>query len=59
MGLQKALGVELVFDCILSKSRKKPLVIKNDTPIASVSEKLAESETDKSDLYDVAKDIFG
>jgi DNA polymerase-3 subunit gamma/tau len=59
MGLQKALGLELVFNCILSKSKKKPLVIKNDTPIASVSEKLAEGEVDKTDLYDVAKDIFG
>ena len=59
MGLQKALGVELVFDCILSKSKKQPLVIKNDTPIESVSEELVESKKDKADLYDVAKDIFG
>jgi hypothetical protein len=34
-------------------------VIKNDTPIESVSEELVESKKDKADLYDVAKDIFG
>ena len=48
-GLLKVLGVELVFDCVLGKSKKEPLVIKNDTPVEAIS----------SDLYDVAKDIFG
>jgi DNA polymerase-3 subunit gamma/tau len=59
-GLLKVLGVELAFECILGKSKKEPLVIHNDTPIESVSEKLAEEKKDdKKDLYDVAKDIFG
>lgn len=59
MGLEKVLGIELVLDCILSKSRKEPLVIKNDTPIENISEELMENKDNKSDLYDVAKDIFG
>lgn len=60
-GLLKVLGVELAFECILGKSKKEPLVIHNDTPIESVSEKLADEgkKEDKNDLYDVAKDIFG
>jgi DNA polymerase-3 subunit gamma/tau len=57
-GLQKILGVEITFDCILGKSKSKPLVIKNDTPMESVNENLVEKE-DNKDLYDVAKDIFG
>jgi hypothetical protein len=59
-GLLKVLGVELVFECVLGKSKKEPLIIKNDTPIESVSEHLVdENKDDKKDLYDVAKDIFG
>jgi hypothetical protein len=50
--------VEITFDCILGKSKSKPLVIKNDTPMESVNENLVEKE-DNKDLYDVAKDIFG
>jgi len=60
-GLLKVLGVELVFECILGKSKKAPLVIQNDTPVESVNENLVEEEKkeNKQDLYDVAKDIFG
>jgi DNA polymerase-3 subunit gamma/tau len=59
-GLLKILGVELAFECILGKSKKEPLIIQNDTPIETVSEKLVEGkQEDKKDLYDVAKDIFG
>jgi DNA polymerase-3 subunit gamma/tau len=59
-GLLKVLGVELVFECVLGKSKREPLVIQNDTPIESVSEHLVEEKKDdKKDLYDVAKDIFG
>jgi len=58
--LLKVLGVELVFNCILGKNKKEPLVIRNDTPMESVSEHLVEEDKDeKKDLYDVAKDIFG
>jgi DNA polymerase III subunit gamma/tau len=57
-GILKVLGVELIFDCVLAKNKKKPLIIKNDTPVESVSESLVEKK-DKKDLYDVAKDIFG
>jgi DNA polymerase III subunit gamma/tau len=60
-GLFKVLGIELIFNCVLAKSKKKPLIIENDTPVESVSEELAENEKmeAKKDLYDVAKDIFG
>jgi len=58
-GLLKVLGVELVFDCVLGKSKKEPLVIKNDTPVENISEQLMENKKESQDLYDVAKDIFG
>jgi len=58
-GLFRVLGVELMFDCVLGKSRKAPLIIQNDTPVENVSEQLVEKNDDKVDLYDVAKDIFG
>jgi len=58
-GLLKVLGVELVFDCVLGKSKKEPLVIKNDTPVENISEQLVENKKETQDLYDVAKDIFG
>ncbi len=63
-GLLKVLGVELVFECVLGKNKKPPLVIQNDTPVEEVSEQLANDKKDgekdkKQDLYDVAKDIFG
>ena len=58
-GLFRVLGMELTFDCVLGKSRKAPLIIQNDTPVENVSEHLIEKNSDKEDLYDVAKDIFG
>ena len=61
-GLLKVLGVELAFECVLEKNKREPLVIQNDTPVESVSEHLAPEnvkEEKKTDLYDVAKDIFG
>ncbi|MEI8068092.1 MAG: DNA polymerase III subunit gamma/tau [Candidatus Shapirobacteria bacterium] len=57
MGLTKVFGVSFAFECILAKSKKQPLVIKNDTPVENISEQLAEEN--KKDLYDVAKEIFG
>jgi DNA polymerase-3 subunit gamma/tau len=57
--LNKVFGAELCFECVLAQDKKKPLVIKNDTPMENVSEQLAENNTDKSDIYDVAKEIFG
>lgn len=58
-GLFRVLGVELMFDCVLGKSRKAPLIIQNDTPVENISEQLAGKKENKEDLYDVAKDIFG
>jgi len=58
-GIKKVLGVEMVFECILGKSRKEPLVIQNNTPVESINEKLVEGKNEDRDLYDVAKDIFG
>jgi DNA polymerase-3 subunit gamma/tau len=58
-GLFRVLGVELMFDCVLGKSRKAPLIIQNDTPVENVSDQLVEKKENKEDLYDVAKDIFG
>lgn len=48
-GLTNVFGVDLAFECVLGKSKKQALVIKNDTPVESIS----------GDLYDVAKEIFG
>jgi DNA polymerase-3 subunit gamma/tau len=58
-GLLKVLGAEMAFECILGKSKKEPLVIKNDTPVENISEQLVENKKEGQDLYDVAKDIFG
>jgi hypothetical protein len=58
-GLFRVLGVEIMFDCVLGKSRKAPLIIQNDTPVENVSDQLVEKKDNKEDLYDVAKDIFG
>ena len=59
-GLKKVLGVEMRFECVLAKDKKKPLIINNDTPMESISQELVnDSKEDKKDLYDVAKDIFG
>lgn len=60
-GITKVYGVRLGFECVLSKNKREPLVIKNDTPVEHVSEKLAEEgkKQDGGDIYDVAKEIFG
>jgi len=55
MGLSKVFGISLAFECVLSKSKKEPLVIKNDTPMEAVSNELSKEK----DIYDVAKEIFG
>ena len=59
-GLKTVFGAEMLFECILSKG-KKALVIKNDTPVEEVSQKLAEEKKaeESGDIYDVAKQIFG
>jgi DNA polymerase-3 subunit gamma/tau len=49
--LSKVMGKKLNVEYILAKDRKKPLEIKNDTPVEAVVE--------KADIYDIAKDIFG
>jgi hypothetical protein len=53
LGLEKVFGVPLAFECVLGKSKKPALVINNDTPVETVG------VTDKKDIYDVAKEIFG
>lgn len=62
-GLKKVLGADLIFECVLGKTKQKPLVINNETPVESVSEVLAGEEKKSSgengDIYDVAKQIFG
>ena len=60
-GLCKVLGSELGFECVLSKGKKPPLIIENNTPVESVNENLTKGSKDenKADLYDIAKDIFG
>lgn len=59
-GLSLVFGIEMRFECILSKGKEKPLVIKNDTPVEIVSGHLsAEKPTESSDIYEVAKQIFG
>jgi len=60
--MSKVFGIDLCFECILGKSRKGPLIIKNDTPIKNISEQLVdgkEGEKAGGDIYDVAKEIFG
>ncbi len=64
-GLTKVLNTNLAFECVLSSDKKAPLVIRNDTPMEKVSDQLAKEESDiqkntgGSDIYDVAKEIFG
>ena len=61
-GISKVFGMDLGFECVLSKNKKEPLIIKNDTPMEHVSDQLAENQGDKAksgDIYDVAKEIFG
>jgi len=60
--ITKVFGVDLCFECVLGKSKKEPLIIKNDTPMENVSDQLMENKNDKAgggDIYDVAKEIFG
>jgi DNA polymerase III subunit gamma/tau len=57
--MAKIFGVNLCFKCVLGKSKKQPLVIKNDTPVENINDNLAEKKVDKSDIYEVAKEIFG
>ncbi|MGI5840625.1 MAG: DNA polymerase III subunit gamma/tau [Patescibacteria group bacterium] len=59
-GLKKVFGVDLQLECVLSKTRKKALVIDNNTPIEEISgEAEVKNENDGKDIYDVAKEIFG
>jgi len=60
-GLKIVFGQDLLFECVLSKT-KKSLVIDNNTPVEKVSEALVDegAKTEEShDIYDVAKQIFG
>ena len=58
IGLKEVTGVEMIFECVLSENKQAPLVIKNDTPETLVSDQL-ENNQNSSDIYDVAKKIFG
>lgn len=59
-GLNSVFGIEMSFECVLSKGKEKALIIKNDTPVEEVSEKLTTEKTPESgDIYEVAKQIFG
>ncbi len=58
-GFKEALGIEVIFECVLSESKQAPLIIKNDTPNALVNDKLEETAKTNGDIYDVAKEIFG
>ena len=58
-GFKEALGIEIIFECVLSESKQAPLIIKNDTPNALVNDKLEETAKTNGDIYDVAKEIFG
>lgn len=57
--IAKVFGINLSLECVLGKSKREPLIIKNDTPVENISEKLVDNKTDKSDIYEVAKEIFG
>ncbi|MFA5828282.1 MAG: DNA polymerase III subunit gamma/tau [Candidatus Shapirobacteria bacterium] len=63
MGLSKVYGVDMAFECVLSKGKKEPLVIKNDTPLEAVSSELSleknNADNSTKDIYEVAKEIFG
>lgn len=62
-GLERIFGAKMRFECVLSKSRKKALEIRNDTPVEQINSVLADSlensGEDKEDIYDAAKEIFG
>jgi hypothetical protein len=57
-GIKDVFGISAIFECVLSKSKKKPLVVSNETPITEVSSKLGEEKKGDDDLYSVVKDIF-
>ena len=57
--MTKVFGINLCFECVLGKNKVAPLVIKNDTPMESVSDQLVDNKTNSGDIYDVAKEIFG
>lgn len=57
--INKVFGIGLCLECVLAKSKKQPLVIKNDTPMENISDKLVDKKTGGVDIYDVAKEIFG
>jgi DNA polymerase III gamma/tau subunit len=59
-GLELVFGMEVGFECVLSKGKNKPLVIKNDTPVSEISADLTvEKPAEGGDIYEVAKQIFG
>lgn len=55
-GFKSVFGVELTFECVLAKSKLKPIVVKNDTPEALVA---PTTQVTGDEMYDVAKQIFG
>lgn len=57
-GIFDVFGINAIFECVLSKDKKKPLVVNNQTPMSEVSSTLADEEKKDSDLYSVVKDIF-
>lgn len=58
MVLGKVFKRDMGFECVLGKSKREPLVIKNDTPVENISDQLVQ-EKKENDIYDVAKEIFG
>jgi len=62
-GITKVFKVDLSFECVLTKNKKEPLVIGNNTPMERVSDQLSENKNENKagngDIYDVAKEIFG
>lgn len=64
-GLVSVLGKEMVLKCVLGKSKRESLVIRNDTPEAMIlqsgTDDLVENKNKSAgeNIYDVAKEIFG
>jgi hypothetical protein len=54
-GLTEVFGAELMFECVLAKSKLEPIVVKNDTPVEDV----APTASNGDEMFDVAKQIFG
>jgi len=57
-GFRSVFGVDLIFECVLAKSKLEPIVVKNDTPEEVVAPPLTSPATG-DEMYDVAKQIFG